>query len=166
MITELNRVSRKRFVETFEDVRSHFNGVFRKLFHGGRADIQLKEGEDVLETGIDIIAGPPRKDVRSISLLSGGERTLTAVALLFALFKARPSPFCLLDEVDAALDETNIERFCSLLIEYTAKSQFLIVTHSKRTMSHADFLYGVTMEEGGVTKLVGMKLEEYRERVA
>jgi len=166
MISHLNIESRKRFAETFEEVRSHFNGIFRKLFHGGRADIRINEGEDILEAGIEIIAGPPRKDVRSISLLSGGERTLTAVALLFALFKARPSPFCFLDEVDAALDETNIERFCSLLGEFIQNSQFLIVTHSKQTMSYASILYGVTMETGGVSKLVSMKLEEYQEKVA
>jgi len=166
LISELNNKSRTLFQETFEMVRSHFNGVFRKLFHGGRADIRLEEGEDILETGIEIIAGPPRKDVRAISLLSGGEKTLTAVALLFALFKARPSPFCLLDEVDAALDETNIERFCSLLNDFVKGSQFMIVTHSKRTMSYANILYGVTMEEGGVSKLVSMKLEDYQERVA
>jgi len=166
MIAHLNTESRKRFAETFEEVRSHFNGIFRKLFHGGRADIRINDGEDILEAGIEIIAGPPRKDVRSISLLSGGERTLTAVALLFALFKARPSPFCFLDEVDAALDETNIERFCSLLKEFLEYSQFLIVTHSKQTMSHAQIIYGITMEVGGVSKLVSMKLEEYQEKVA
>ncbi len=166
LITELNKESRQRFTETFELVKSHFNGIFRKLFHGGRADINLKEGEDVLESGIEIMAGPPRKDVRSISLLSGGERSLTAVALLFALFKARPSPFCILDEVDAALDETNIERFCSLLGEFRKNSQFMIVTHSKRTMAHADVLYGVTMEEGGVSKFISMKLEEFQGMVA
>jgi len=166
MISHLNIESRKRFADTFEEVRSHFNGIFRKLFHGGRADIKINEGEDILEAGIEIIAGPPRKDVRSISLLSGGERTLTAVALLFALFKARPSPFCFLDEVDAALDETNIERFCSLLGEFIQNSQFLIVTHSKQTMSYASILYGITMETGGVSKMVSMKLEEYQEKVA
>ncbi|MBL1215851.1 MAG: AAA family ATPase, partial [Ignavibacteriae bacterium] len=120
----------------------------------------------VLDAGIEIIAGPPGKDPRSITLLSGGERTLTAVGLLFSLFKARPAPVAILDEVDAALDESNIERFCNLLSEFVGKSQFLIVTHSKRTMSYADIIFGVTMEESGVSKRVGIRLEEYEERVA
>jgi chromosome segregation protein len=165
LIATLNRESREKFIETFERVRSHFNDIFRKLFQGGRADVRLREGEDVLEAGIEIIAGPPGKDVRSISLLSGGERTLTAVGLLFALFKSRPSPFCILDEVDAALDEVNIERFCTLLGEYVHDSQFLIVTHSKRTMSYCDFLYGITMQEDGVTSHISLNLEDYEEQV-
>jgi len=161
LIGQLNKESRIRFSETFEEVRKHFSSTFRKLFRGGRADIRLQEGEDVLDAGIEIIAGPPGKDVRSISLLSGGERSLTAVGLLFSLFKSRPSPFCILDEVDAALDETNIERFCSLLGEFAEQSQFLIVTHSKRTMANVDTIFGITMEEGGVSKLVSMKIEDY-----
>ncbi|MFH0947218.1 MAG: chromosome segregation protein SMC [Planctomycetota bacterium] len=165
-IAEMDSVSRVRFLETFEEVRGHFKTLFRKLFHGGRADIQLEEGVDVLEAGIDIIAAPPGKDARSITLLSGGERTLTAVGLLFALFKAKPAPVAILDEVDAALDEENTERFCSLLDEFVASSQFMIVTHSKRTMSHADTIFGVTMEESGISKRVGICLEEYEERVA
>ena len=161
LIGQLNKESRIRFSETFEEVRKHFSSTFRKLFRGGRADIRLQEGEDVLDAGIEIIAGPPGKDVRSISLLSGGERSLTAVGLLLSLFKSTPSPFCILDEVDAALDETNIERFCSLLGEFAEQSQFLIVTHSKRTMANVDTIFGITMEEGGVSKLVSMKIEDY-----
>ncbi|MFG0320623.1 MAG: chromosome segregation protein SMC [Planctomycetota bacterium JB042] len=165
-IAELDAVSREKFVETFDAVRTHFKTLFRKLFHGGKADVMLQEGVDVLEAGIEIIAGPPGKDPRSITLLSGGERTMTAVGLLFALFKAKPAPVAILDEVDAALDEANIERFCNLLAEFIGKSQFAIVTHSKRTMSYADVIFGVTMEENGVSKRIGIKLDEYEERVA
>jgi chromosome segregation protein len=166
LIASLNKESRTKFVETFEAVRKHFNEIFRKLFQGGRADLRLREGEDVLEAGVEIIAGPPGKEVRSINLLSGGEKTLTAVGLLFALFKSRPSPFCILDEVDAALDEVNIERFCSLLGEYVNDSQFIIVTHSKRTMSYCDFLYGITMQESGISTRIALNLEAYEDRVA
>jgi len=165
-IAELDTVSRERFLETFDAVRGHFKTLFRKLFHGGKADVSLEEGVDVLEAGIEIIAGPPGKDPRSITLLSGGERTMTAVGLLFALFKAKPAPVAILDEVDAALDEANIERFCSLLSEFIGSSQFIIVTHSKRTMSYADVIFGVTMEENGVSKRIGIKLDEVEERVA
>ncbi|MBU0755460.1 MAG: AAA family ATPase, partial [Planctomycetes bacterium] len=166
LIQTLNQESREKFIDTFERVRSHFNDIFRKLFQGGKADVRLEEGEDVLEAGVEIIAGPPGKDVRSISLLSGGERTLTAVGLLFALFKSRPSPFCILDEVDAALDEVNIERFCNCLDEFVRGSQFLIVTHSKRTMSFSDYLYGITMQEDGVTSHISLNLETYEEPAA
>lgn len=166
LVTQLKEESREKFMETFEAVRSHFNDIFRKLFQGGRADVKLKEGEDILEAGIEIIAGPPGKDVRSISLLSGGERTLTAVGLLFALFKSRPSPFCILDEVDAALDELNIERFCNILGDYVRESQFLIITHSKRTMSFCDYLYGITMQEDGITTHIALNLETYEDQVA
>lgn len=163
-IKELDLVSRDKFLETFEAVRENFRVLFRKLFHGGSADIRLEEGnEDVLEAGIDIFAGPPGKDPRSITLLSGGERTMTAVALLFALFKARPAPIAVLDEVDAALDEANIERFCSLLDDFIGESQFLIVTHSKRTMSYADVIFGVTMQESGVSKRIGIRMEDYEQ---
>jgi chromosome segregation protein len=137
--------------------------IFRKLFQGGRADILLEEGVDVLDAGIDIVAAPPGKDQRSITLLSGGERTLTAVGLLFALFRTRPSPVCLLDEVDAALDETNIDRFCSVLEDFLGNSQFLVVTHARRTMSYADTIYGVTMQEHGVSKVLSLSLAEYEE---
>lgn len=160
-IRELDLISKDRFVETFEIIRGHFREIFRKLFHGGRADILLTEGADVLEAGVEIVAGPPGKDARSITLLSGGERTMTAVGLLFALFKAKPAPVAVLDEVDAALDETNTERFCGLLSEFIGQSQFVIVTHSKRTMSYADIIFGVTMQENGVSKRIGIKLEDY-----
>ncbi len=151
-IRKVDAESRERFVATFEEVRGHFRTIFRKLFRGGKADVSLAEGQDVLEAGIDVVAGPPGKDPRSISLLSGGERTLTAVGLLFALFRARPSPVCMLDEVDAALDETNIDRFCTVLEDFLQGSQFLVVTHARRTMSYADTLYGITMQEHGVSR--------------
>jgi chromosome segregation protein len=161
-ISRVNKVSRERFIATFEEIREHFRQIFRKLFRGGKADISLAEGEDVLEAGIDIVAAPPGKDARSISLLSGGERTLTAVGLLFALFRAKPSPVCMLDEVDAALDETNIDRFCTVLEDFLGGSQFIVVTHARRTMSYADTLFGITMEEHGVSKAVSLTLQEYR----
>jgi len=163
-ISAVNRESRERFVETFELIREHFRHIFRKLFRGGRADVFLAEGVDVLEAGIEIVAAPPGKDARSISLLSGGERTLTAVGLLFALFRARPSPVCMLDEVDAALDETNIDRFCTVLEDFLGGSQFLVVTHARRTMSYADTLYGITMQEHGVSKALSLTLREYDAR--
>jgi len=160
-INKLNRESRERFVEAFDEVRGHFRVIFRKLFRGGKADIALEEGVDVLEAGINITAAPPGKDARNITLLSGGERTLTAVGLLFALFRSRPSPVCLLDEVDAALDETNIDRFCSVLEDFLGESQFLVVTHARRTMSYADQVFGVTMQEHGVSKVLSLTIDEY-----
>jgi chromosome segregation protein len=163
-IAKVDKESRDRFVATFEEIRGHFRQIFRKLFRGGKADIFLAEGEDVLEAGIDIVAAPPGKDPRSITLLSGGERTLTAVGLLFSLFRAKPSPVCMLDEVDAALDETNIDRFCTVLEDFLAGSQFVVVTHARRTMSYADTLYGITMEEHGVSRALSLTRQEYESR--
>ena len=160
------KTCRERFTETFEAVREQFQEVFRKLFGGGRADVFLQEADDELEAGVEIVARPPGKEPRHISLLSGGEKTLTTIALLFAIFRSRPSPFCILDEVDAALDESNINRFVLLLREFLAQSQFLIITHSKPTMATADVLYGVTQEEQGVTKPVRIKFEEIERQVA
>ncbi len=157
-IVQLDQLSVTRFTETFEKVREHFRETFRRLFGGGRAEITLENPADVLESGIDIVARPPGKEPRSIGLLSGGEKTLTAVALLFAVFRAKPSPFAILDEVDAALDEANIRRLVTLLAEFTKESQFLVVTHAKTTMEAADMLYGVTMEEPGVSKRVAVRL--------
>ncbi len=162
-IGRVNRESRERFVAAFEEVREHFRVIFRKLFQGGRADIMLEEGVDVLDAGIDILVAPPGKDQRSISLLSGGERTLTAVGLLFSLFRARPSPVCMLDEVDAALDETNIDRFCRVLEDFLGESQFLVVTHARRTMSYAGTIYGVTMQEHGISRVLSLTLAEYEQ---
>ena len=161
LISRLNKKSREKFRETFEEIRIHFQQLFRKLFGGGKADILLEDAEDILEAGIEIMAQPPGKETRSISLLSGGEKTLTAIALLFAVFKAKPSPFCLLDEVDAALDEANNERFNLIIREFQKDSQFIIITHAKRTMSIADMLYGVTMQIRGVSKKISVRFGEY-----
>jgi chromosome segregation protein len=132
--------------------------MFGELFRGGRADLSLQDENDPLNCGIENIAKPPGKQLQSVSLLSGGERAMTAVALLFAIYMVRPSPFCILDEVDAAMDEGNINRFIRVLERFVEQSQFVIITHNKRTIAKADVLYGVTMEERGVSKLVGMKL--------
>lgn len=160
LIKRINRQSRQLFQETFDAVRENFQGLFRKLFGGGRADILLTNPDDVLESGIDIVARPPGKELRSLTLLSGGEQTMTALALLFSIFKAKPSPFCLLDEVDAALDEANTERFSHLLTEFIDSSQFIVISHAKRTMSMANVLYGVTMQEPGVSKRISVKFED------
>jgi len=160
----LNKQSRERFREMFEIIRGHFHESFRRLFGGGKADIYLSEGEDVLESGVEIVARPPGKELRSISLLSGGERTMTAVALLFAVYKAKPSPFCVLDEVDAALDETNVGRFTGMLREFLEGSQFIIITHNKRTMTMCDTLYGISMAEPGVSSRVRLELDRIAEK--
>ena len=158
-IRRINRSSRERFIEAFEAVRVSYQEIFQLLFNGGRADLRLEEGEDVLECGIEILAQPPGKRLGNINLLSGGEKALSAIALLFAVFRYQPSPFCLLDEVDAALDESNVGRFTRMLGEYAKQTQFIIVTHNKLTMESADLLYGVTMEEPGVSRLVSMQLQ-------
>jgi chromosome segregation protein len=160
IIHRINADSRRMFSETLETVRGHFAALFRKLFGGGQADIVLEEGVDPLEGGVDINARPPGKELRNISLLSGGEKTLTCVALLLAIFRSRPSPFCVLDEVDAALDEANIGRFTGVLEDFTAETQFVVVTHSKKTMTCANTLYGVTMQESGVSKRVSVRFED------
>jgi chromosome segregation protein len=160
LIAELDQESRTRFAAAFEQIRVQFQEMFRKLFGGGKADVILEDPTDPLECGIEIIARPPGKEPQSISLLSGGEKTLATVALLMAVFKSRPSPFAILDEVDAALDESNIERFNSVLQEFLSLSQFVVITHSKRTMACADVLYGITMEEPGVSKRVSVRFEE------
>jgi len=166
LINRLNKKSRERFQQTFEEIRGHFQEIFRKLFGGGKADIILEEAEDILEAGIEVIARPPGKETRSISLLSGGEKSMTAIALLFAVFKTKPSPFCFLDEVDAALDEANNERFNMLLREFQKDSQFIIITHAKRTMSIADVLFGITMQIRGVSKKISVRFGEYDEETA
>lgn len=165
LIEKINVQSKELFAKTFESIRANFQTIFRKLFGGGKADILLENPDDVLECGIEIIARPPGKDLRSITLLSGGEKTMTTVALLFSIFRSRPSPFCILDEVDAALDEANNERFNTMVREFLDQSQFIIITHSKRTMAIADVLYGVTMQEPGVSRRVSVKFEEAAEMV-
>jgi chromosome segregation protein len=160
LIAELDAESKARFSGAFAQIQINFQDLFRKLFGGGKADIVLENPEQPLECGIEIIARPPGKEPQSISLLSGGERTMTAVALLLAVFRSRPSPFAILDEVDAALDEANTDRFNRVLQEFLSQSQFVVITHSKRTMAGADVLYGVTMEEPGVSKRVSVRFEE------
>jgi len=177
LVSQINAESRQIFVETLDVIRGHFQELYGSLFGGGEADILLESkgqkaenGEallaasgsdgDPLECGIEIVARPPGKQLRNISLLSGGERTMTCVALLLAIFRSRPSPFCVLDEVDAALDEANIDRFVEVLKEFMSTTQFIVVTHSKRTMSCADTMYGVTMQESGVSKRVSVRFED------
>jgi chromosome segregation protein len=160
LIARLNEESRRRFVEAFEQVRVFFQELFRKLFGGGRADLVLTNPEDVLESGVDILARPPGKELQSISLLSGGEKALTAMSLVMAVFRSRPSPFTILDEADAALDEANNDRYTRLLREFLTYSQFIVISHSKRTMSVADVLYGVTMQEAGVSKRVAVRFSD------
>ncbi len=160
LIRRINKESRALFEKTFASVRENFRELFRKLFGGGRADILLVDEDDVLESGIEIVARPPGKELRSLSLLSGGEKTMTALALLFSIFKSCPSPLCLLDEVDAALDEANTERFSHLLQEFVQLSQFIVISHAKRTMSMANVLYGVTMQEPGVSKRISVRFED------
>jgi chromosome segregation protein len=164
LINRLNKKSREKFQQTFEEIRGHFQEIFRKLFGGGKADIMLEDAEDILEAGIEVIARPPGKETRSISLLSGGEKSMTALALLFAVFKTKPSPFCFLDEVDAALDEANTERFNVLLREFQKDSQFIIITHAKRTMSIANVLVGITMQIRGVSKKISVRFGDVEEQ--
>ncbi|MCI0567363.1 MAG: chromosome segregation protein SMC [Acidobacteria bacterium] len=158
-IRKINRTSREKFLEAFEKIQEGFNKSFVTLFGGGRAELRLMEDEDVLECGIEIIASPPGKRLQNISLLSGGEKAMTAVALLFALFRYRPSPFCVLDEVDAPLDEANVGRFTRMLRELTPETQFILITHNRRSMEAADLLYGITMEEPGISSVVSMRLD-------
>ncbi len=163
LIKRINAESRRRFEESFEAVRANFNDLFRKLFGGGKADILLTDADDVLESGIEIVARPPGKDLRAITLLSGGEKTMTALALLFSFFKSRPSPFCLLDEVDAALDEANTQRFVHLVREFLDTSQFVIISHAKRTIAMADQIYGVTMQKPGVSTRISVRFDQAAE---
>jgi len=157
-ISRINRTSRKRFRETFDAVKERFEKNFPRMFRGGKASLALTDSEDVLEAGIDIMAQPPGKRLQNVNLLSGGEKTMTAIALLVSVFQVRPSPFFLLDEVDAALDDANVGRFNEIVKEMAEDSQFLLITHNKRTIEIADILYGVTMEEKGVSKLVAVEV--------
>ena len=159
IITEMDDIMKDKFSSTFNKIKEAFNETFRKLFNGGKAELKLTDPSNILETGIDIIALPPGKKLQHISLLSGGEKTLTAIALLFSILKVRPVPFCILDEVEAALDEVNVDNFGKYLKEFKGDTQFIIITHKKKTMEYADVLYGITMQESGVSKLVSVKLE-------
>lgn len=166
VIREMDEEMSKRFKTTFDAIRREFGTVFSKLFGGGRADLVLLDPERLLETGIDIVAQPPGKKLQNLQLLSGGERALTAMALLFAILHVKPVPFCVLDEVEAALDEANVVRFAQYLREFSEQTQFIVVTHRKGTMEESDVLYGVTMEEGGVSKLVSVKLDNDEAEIA
>ncbi len=159
LIQRINQESRSRFAETFSQVKSCFRDVFRRLFNGGDAELILVDENNLLETGIEIIARPPGKRLQNISLLSGGEKALTAIALLFAVFLIKPSPFCVFDEMDAPLDDTNTVRFGRILQEFVQKSQFIIITHNKITMEKADILYGITMQEAGVSRIISVKMK-------
>ncbi len=160
IINEMDKIMVKDFKETFQIINSHFEETFKELFKGGKASLKLTEPSNMLETGIEIIASPPGKKLSTISLLSGGEKTLTAISLLFAIIKSRPAPFCVLDEVEAALDEANVDAFGEYVTKLKTLSQFIIITHKKKTMEYADILYGITMQESGVSKLVSVKLED------
>ena len=151
---------KSEFSKTFEVIKNNFKQTFVELFRGGTADLKLTEPDNLLETGIEIVASPPGKTLKSISLLSGGEKTFTAISLLFAILKSRPVPFCILDEVEAALDEVNVDSFGQYLVGLKNKTQFILITHKKKTMEYADILYGITMQESGVSKLVSVKLED------
>ena len=163
IMNEMDDVMKEEFSHTFEKVRQEFQQVFKELFSGGHADLKLTDPSDMLTTGVDIIASPPGKKLTTISLLSGGEKTLTAISLLFAILNVRTVPFCLFDEVEAALDEANVSQFGKYLDHYKNKTQFLIITHKKKTMEYANTLYGITMQESGVSKLVSVKLTDHEE---
>jgi chromosome segregation protein len=166
IINRINTQTQVMFKETFEKIRDNFRLLFTEVFGGGKADLVLSDENDVLESGIDIIARPPGKQLQSISLLSGGEQTMTAVSLLFSIYQVKPSPFCVLDELDAPLDESNVVRFVKILQRFLAHSQFIIITHNKRTIAMADVLYGVTMQEHGVSKIVSVKFHKADEQPA
>ncbi|MCI5732502.1 MAG: AAA family ATPase [Tenericutes bacterium] len=163
IIKELDEIMKEKFINNFNEISVKFKEVFRKLFGGGDAELKLTNPDDILTTGIDIKALPPGKKLQHISLLSGGEKTLTAISLLFAILEVRPVPFCILDEVEAALDEVNVDNFGKFLNEFKDKTQFIVITHKKKTMEYADMLYGITMQESGVSKLVSVKLEDIKE---
>ena len=166
-IYKINKTTRQLFLDTFTKVSEEFRVYFRMLFGGGEAKLLLVDPENVLESGIEIIARPPGKKLQAIGLLSGGEKTLAAIALIFGVFKVRPSPFCILDEIDAALDESNVGRFGYLLKDFAKISQFIVITHNKKTITNADTMYGITMQESGVSKIVSVKLadnDEAKER--
>ncbi len=157
-IVKLNRICRLRFKESFEAINEKFEVIFPRLFRGGKAKLVLTDENDYLETGVDIVVQPPGKKLQSITLLSGGEKALTAVSLLFAIFLTKPSPFCFLDEVDAPLDDANLDRFNDMIHEMSSHSQFVLVTHNKKTMESAEMLYGITMAEPGVSKVVSVRM--------
>ncbi|MCL6629837.1 MAG: AAA family ATPase, partial [Armatimonadetes bacterium] len=163
-IREIDESTRGIFMDTFTAVQENFTRIFQRLFGGGKTELVLSEPENILESGIEIIVEPPGKKRQNLQLLSGGERALTAAALLFALISVRPSPFCVLDEVDAPLDEANVERFAEMMRDFAQNSQMIVITHNKATMEAADILYGVTMQEPGVSKIVSVRLSDVVEK--
>src|SRR3989475_9105494 len=163
IINRINTQTQEMFTDTFNKIRDNFCAMFVEVFGGGKADLLLVDAGDVLESGIDIVARPPGKQLQTISLLSGGEQTMTAVALLIAIYQVKPSPFCVLDELDAPLDESNINRFVRILQRFLAHSQFVIITHNKRTIGMSDVLYGVTMEEHGLSQITSVKFPKREE---
>ena len=164
-IDEMDHVMVTRFDETFHRINDEFNEVFRALMGGGRALLKYTDPDNILETGIDIDVQPPGKSVQNISLFSGGEKALIAISCLFAILKVRPVPMCILDEVEAALDQANVERFAKYLKEFAGKTQFIVVTHRPGTMEQCDILYGATMQQKGVTKLISVKFDDVAETV-
>lgn len=159
-MSEMDEEVKIRFSEVFEDIRLKFSEVFPQMFGGGSAELRLTDPENILTTGIEIIAQPPGKKLQHLSLLSGGERAFTAIALMFSIIQVRPVPFCILDEVEAALDEANVIRFGRYLKQFDGDTQFIVITHRKGTMEEANVLYGITMQESGVSKVVSVRLEE------
>ena len=155
---ELDEVMNEEFLRTFNELQVEFNKVFKDLFGGGSAKLQLTDKDNLLTTGVDIIVTPPGKKVSTISLLSGGEKTLTAISLLFAILNIKRIPFCIFDEVEAALDEANVDKVGAYLKQYVGRTQLIVITHKKKTMEYAKNLYGITMQESGVSKLVSVKL--------
>ena len=160
VIVEIAESMKLQFITEFNKINENFNEVFKQLFGGGHAELVLTDEENILESGIEIIAKPPGKKLQNLLLLSGGERALTAIALLFGILKMKPAPFCVLDEIDAALDDANVDRYAEFLVNFSVTTQFIIVTHRKGTMESADCLYGVSMEDSGISKLVSVRLED------
>jgi chromosome segregation protein len=157
---EIKSKSAEMFIETYNQIKKNFHNMFRRLFNGGRAELKLADPANILASGIDIYAQPPGKKLENIALLSGGEKTMTAVALLFATYQVRPSPFCLLDEIDAALDDKNVSSFVTALESFASVSQYIVITHNKKTVMGASTMLGITMEESGVSKIIALRLDE------
>jgi chromosome segregation protein len=166
IIAELDSRMEEKFATTFTGINTSFNQVFRELFGGGRARLFLTDPDNPLEAGVEIVAQPPGKKLQHLSLLSGGEKALTAIALFFAFLKVRPTPFCILDEIETALDDANLARFCTYLKDFARQTQFILISHRKKTMEQADILYGVTMEESGVSKIISVRLRDDKNSAA